>query len=310
MNTKTLALLAVAVGVQIIASPFAAAQTAAPASPASSSPGAIPVAAAVPTVKAQLQTLVGKINSKLQAGATSEADLAAELKEFDVILAAHKGEQSDDLAQVLFMKAQLYMQVLQQGDKALAMFKQLVADYPNTTFAKQVGPALPQLEAEIAAGAATAAIRANLVVGKDFPDFAVKDLAGQPLSVAKYKGKIVLVDFWATWCGPCMAEMPNVVAAYNKYHDKGFEIIGVSLDQDSAGEKDKLAAFLKDNKMPWPQYYDGKYWKNDLAVKYGVDSIPCSYLLDGSGKILAASPRGPALAPAIEKALAALTPAK
>ena len=129
------------------------------------------------------------------------------------------------------------------------------------------------------------------------------------MSVANYKGKIVLVDFWATWCGPCMAEMPNVIAAYNKYHSKGFEIIGVSLDRNDPGEKDKLVAFLKDHQMPWPQYYDGKNEMNDVAVKYGINAIPASFLIGPDGKILALSPRGPALAPAIETALATLAPA-
>jgi peroxiredoxin len=99
-----------------------------------------------------------------------------------------------------------------------------------------------------------------------------------------------------------MEEMPNVVAAYNKYHGQGFEIAGVSLDQEN--QHDMLVAFLKEHQMPWRQFYDGKGWKNELAVKYGIESIPASYLLDRAGKIIAVAPRGPALAPAIEAALA------
>jgi thiol-disulfide isomerase/thioredoxin len=96
-------------------------------------------------------------------------------------------------------------------------------------------------------------LQAGLKPGVVFPDFNEKDLAGEPLSIAKFKGKVVLVDFWATWCGPCRGELPNVLAAYKKYHDKGFEIIGISLDRD----ENALKSFIKENGMVWPQYFDG-----------------------------------------------------
>jgi thiol-disulfide isomerase/thioredoxin len=146
-------------------------------------------------------------------------------------------------------------------------------------------------------------IQDSLAVDSSFPNFEVKDLDGQPLSVAGYKGKVVMVDFWATWCGPCVGEVPNVAKVYEKYHDKGFEIIGVSLDQD--GNKDKLISFTKEHNMPWRQYFDGKFWNNDLAVKYGIRSIPAAYLLDGTGKIIAKGGgiRGEGLEPAVQKAL-------
>jgi thiol-disulfide isomerase/thioredoxin len=121
-----------------------------------------------------------------------------------------------------------------------------------------------------------------------------------------YRGKVVLLDFWATWCGPCRAEAPNVAAAYEKYHSKGFEVLGVSLDRAQQGSK--LSKFTQDNKMPWPQIYDGKYWQADLAKKYGIQSIPRPLLVDGdTGVILAEGPTARAynLGPAIEKALAA-----
>ena len=103
------------------------------------------------------------------------------------------------------------------------------------------------------------------------------------------------------WCGPCIAELPTVVQAYKDFHPRGFEIIGVSLDREGDGAK--LATFNKEKEMPWRQFFDGKYWQNELAVKYGVNSIPATYILDGEGRIIAKDLRGPALAAALEKAL-------
>ena len=129
------------------------------------------------------------------------------------------------------------------------------------------------------------------------------DLEGKTVSLDQFEGKVLLIDFWAVWCGPCVGEMPNVVAAYNKYHADGFEIIGVSLDPLS--DRTKLETFVGDHKMPWRQIFDGKFWSAENAVAYGVHSIPFTVLVGRDGKIAAVSARGPDLAPAVEAALKA-----
>lgn len=150
-------------------------------------------------------------------------------------------------------------------------------------------------------------IRAKVVAGQQAPKFQLTAIDGTAIHFPDdYKGKIVMLDFWATWCPPCRAELPNVVAAYQKYHTNGFEIVSVSLDEPQQGPE--LLQFVHDHNMTWPQIYDGGYWKAAVAVEYGVHAIPCPVVVDGNtGKILAvgADAIGEQLPKILETSLAA-----
>jgi peroxiredoxin len=266
-------------------------------------PATAPAPAASPkgpgTAQKELQALITKIQTKLGTlgqNPKAEKDFAEELKEFDTLLTQHKGEKTDEVAQILFMKAMLYMQVLDDAEKATPLFKKVKTDFPGTRFAENVDAIIANAEQM----EAVKKIQRSLVIGSKFPDFQENDITGKPMSLANHKGKVVLVDFWATWCGPCVMELPNVLATYQKHHAKGFEIVGISLDQF----EQKLTDFTKAQNMPWQQFFDGKAWQNKLAQKYGVNSIPATYLLDGEGKIIGKDLRGEDLEKAVADALA------
>jgi peroxiredoxin len=127
--------------------------------------------------------------------------------------------------------------------------------------------------------------------GQPAPDFTLNDPSGKPVSLSSFKGKITLLDFWASWCGPCRGENPNVVAAYQKYHNKGFDILAVSLDE----EKEAWLKAIEKDRLTWTHVSDLKGWASSAAALYGIQSIPANYLLDKEGKIIAKDLRGEAL---------------
>jgi thiol-disulfide isomerase/thioredoxin len=159
---------------------------------------------------------------------------------------------------------QVMVSILMQseGDQAKALAQEIMASSAPTEIKERAQGILKRMDA----------------VGKPV-NIQYTAFDGREVDIAKLKGKVVLVDFWATWCAPCMGELPNVKAAYAKLHPQGFEIVGISFDQDKAA----LDKTLKEKEMTWPQYFDGQGWQNKYASEFGINSIPTMWLVDKKG---------------------------
>ena len=138
-----------------------------------------------------------------------------------------------------------------------------------------------------------------IVIGKPAPNFSAPSPEGKTISLKESLGKVTIIDFWASWCGPCRAENPNVVAMYNELHDKGLNIIGVSLDKDATKWKEAIAK----DKLTWAHVSNLKFWDEPIAKQYNVQSIPATFILDAKGNIVAKDLRGDALKAKVKELL-------
>jgi len=180
----------------------------------------------------------------------------------------------------------LGMQGLSQSEITDAV-NAAASKFPNHTALQNVKKTLPPAQEQ---SQATSAVRKA-------PDFTQPDLNGKPISLSSFKGKYVLVDFWASWCKPCRMENPNVVKAYNEFKNKNFTVFGVSLDQ----EKGAWQKAIQQDGLAWTHASDLKFWNNEAATLYGVQSIPANFLIDPQGNIIAQDLRGEDLVQTLRK---------
>ena len=202
----------------------------------------------------------------------------------------------DKLTAIKNVKNKKYLSENPASPIAMFIFRQFVGYDINADEAEPVFLSLSEKLRSGPAGKEMAEkieIAKKTGVGRMAMDFTQNDTLGNPVSLSSFKGKYVLIDFWASWCGPCRQENPNVVKAFNNYKEKGFTVLGVSLDQPNA--KDKWMKAIHDDNLTWTQVSDLKFWGNAVAVQYGIQAIPQNFLIDPQGKIIGKNLRGEAL---------------
>ena len=231
-------------------------------------------------VEADLMKLLGKVNSRLRSLSITERNVRSnfeeEIKAFDTLLEKYKDGTDEELASIYELRVTFELQVFDDLERARKYLELVAEKYPDTAFGKQAADNIKAINQEME----FAKLNEALQPGKPFPAFESKDMEGGTVNLKRYEGKILLVDFWATWCGPCVAEMPGIERAYKMYHDRGFEVLGVNCDEDRSA----LKGFLEKKNLPWTQAPDPQ---GKLQEQFGILKLPTTFLVDGEGKIIA-----------------------
>ena len=163
------------------------------------------------------------------------------------------------------------------ADEQIAIYRRMATEFPEARASRYAAGRIQMLEG----------------VGKPFELEFQNAVDGETIDLAAKKGTIFVIDFWATWCGPCVAEMPHMKELYAEYKAQGVEFIGVSLDQpEDKGGLEKLLTYVKDNEVPWPQYYQGNGWESEFSTSWGINSIPCLFVVDSEGNLHSTQARG------------------
>jgi peroxiredoxin len=202
---------------------------------------------------------------------------AVEIEKFNDSIAKLLVEESPSMGVIEILQSGSVLDKDKYFATYLAVADKLRKEWPNYDVAKNFVSTVDKMKA--------------LAIGQPAPEISLPDTTGQVVKLSSFRGKYVLVDFWAKWCGPCRDENPNVVRAFNKYKDKGFTVFGVSLDRS---KQDWIKA-INDDKLTWTHVSDLKYWQSEAAKTYNITGIPFSLLLDPDGKIIAKNLRGAAL---------------
>lgn len=233
------------------------------------------------------------VNLNMQTGQREEAESLVNL---------YKKVMSPDSVQDHFVLGNM-LEEMDRNEDVLELYETLEKQHPED---RSVHQKLAQLHGELAkthskkaAAYQRKADPSPQLIGKPVQDFSATDLNGNPISLQQYRGKVVLLDFWAVWCTPCIKEMPNVIETYKTYKDEGFDIIGISLDTDEA----KLRDYLKENNIPWRQIFSGKGWESPVSQQYNIRGIPAPWLIARDGTLISTRARGIALKQMVADAL-------